>query len=71
MQQGMYRAQLEAYTHLLGNSNKVIVEFDNLASSVPSAALGWKQATYITSLGNVLKDKAIYDEFDLRVKLEF
>ncbi len=26
---GMYRAQLEAYTHLLGNSNKVIVEFDN------------------------------------------
>ena len=23
------------------------------------------------SLGNVLKDKAIYDEFDLRVKLEF
>ena len=26
---GIYRAQLEAYTHLLGNSNKVIVEFDN------------------------------------------
>ena len=26
---GMYRAQLEAYTHLLGNSNKVIIEFDN------------------------------------------
>ena len=26
---GMYRAQLEGYTHLLGNSNKVIIEFDN------------------------------------------
>ena len=26
---GIYRAQLEGYTHLLGNSNKVIVEFDN------------------------------------------
>ena len=26
---GMYRAQLEGYTHLLGNSNKVIIEFDS------------------------------------------
>ena len=26
---GMYRAQLEGYTHLLGNSNKVIIEFEN------------------------------------------
>ena len=26
---GIYRAQLEGHTHLLGNSNKVIVEFDN------------------------------------------
>lgn len=26
---GMYRAQLEAHTHLLGNSNKVILEFNN------------------------------------------
>ena len=26
---GMYRAQIEGYTHLLGNSNKVIIEFDN------------------------------------------
>ena len=26
---GLYRAQLEGYTHLLGNSNKVIIEFDD------------------------------------------
>ena len=26
---GLYRAQLEGYTHLLGNSNKVIIEYDD------------------------------------------
>ena len=49
-----------------------MVVYENLATANLKIDRTKFNVTYKSaSLGNVLKDKAIYDEFDLRVKLEF